>query len=111
MSEIIRYPFGKADEQSVTAAATMAATINNSETYITISTLSAAGTLNLTIGSGVRTGDKLYVRTTSDGTARTITFGTGFLAKALAGTISKSNLSTFIFDGTVFVNVSNTLLN
>jgi hypothetical protein len=111
MSEIIRYPYGKADEQSITAAATMAATITNSETYITISTLGAAGTLNLTLDTSVRTGDKLYVKSTSDGTARTLTFGTGFTAKALTGTISKTNLSTFVFDGTAFVNVANTLLN
>lgn len=99
------------DQQSKTFASTIAATINRPDTFITLATLSGDATVNLTVDAVVLPGARLFIKSTSDGTARTLTFGTGFTAKALAGTISKSNVSSFIYDGTNFVNTGTQILS
>lgn len=91
------------DAQSPDYAATIAATIKARHTVITPGTLTGALTLNLTINACVKAGSILIVKTTCDGTNRTTTWGTGFVAPALVGTASKTVHSCFIFDGTQFV--------
>lgn len=89
--------------QVLTPAATVEATISVPTLLSFDAALSAAMTLNVTIPSGTPDGTILHITAASDGTARTIAFGTGFNAPNLAGTISKTKVQTFILSGGVFV--------
>ncbi|MHB9003511.1 MAG: hypothetical protein ACYC6C_05545 [Coriobacteriia bacterium] len=84
-------------------SAAIAVNINRQTTTIDLGELGAAGTLNATIGSDVERGAIVHVKALSDGTARDITFGTGFTAPVLAGVISKTKVQSFIYDGTTFL--------
>lgn len=97
------WPFGDCDLQTPAYAATLAVTIADQLTFLIPATLTGALTINLTIVSTVRKGAILVCQLTSDGTARTTTFGTGFTAPALAGVISKTLNQSFIYNGTTFV--------
>lgn len=68
-------------------------------------------TLNLgTLGSELRVGDLLYVKFLSDGTARTMTCGTGFTSASTTatGTISKYKVVSFVFNGATFDKIGGT---
>ena len=91
------------EAQSVTAAATIAVAINRQVTVIDIGGMGANATINATIGSDVERGALLTVKGASDGTARSMSFGTGFTAPAVAGTISKTKVVSFIYDGSTFL--------
>jgi hypothetical protein len=99
----IEVTFPTAEKQVVTAAATTAIAINRTVTVIDLGELAAAMTLNATISDDVEVGAIIHIKALSDGTARAITFGTGFTAPALAGVISKTKVQSFIFDGTSFL--------
>lgn len=107
----IRFPFGKAELQSLSYAAAIAASINNSRTHLTIAQLTGAATLNLTLNSEIGLGATLTVRASSDATARTLTLGTGMTGLPQVLAISKSYLMTFEFDGSTFVHASTQILN
>lgn len=110
MSEI-RYPFGYADTKSVTSGATMALAIGNSETIATISQMTAAGTLNLTVEDDVPVGSNLTIKVSADGTNRTLTPGTAIQGAAVTVTASKTLALYYKYDGTNFVHVATTTLN
>ena len=102
-----QWPNGKVDQQTIAAAAVMAITVKNSKTQINITgAMAAAGTLNLTVNSRVPVGATLMVKAVSDGTGRTLTFGTGMTGKAFAITASKHVVFMFEWDGTKFQNTS-----
>lgn len=100
--------FPTAEAQSVSPAATgaTAVAINRTTTVIDLGILTGDVPVNATIGADVPVGAMLTVKAKSDTTARTVTFGTGFKAAALAGVISKTKTALFVFDGTQFVGVS-----
>ena len=104
-TQYISYPFGSADVQAPAYAATLAVTIVNQVTFLsTAAAMSGAMTVNLTITAGIKAGARLMCTFLSDGTARTVTWGTGFSqANALAGVISKTKAIEFIYNGTAFV--------
>lgn len=102
----IGFPFGAADVQTPAYAATITATITDLLTIINPATLTGALTLNLTLDQGIRAGCRILVKALSDGTARTITFGTGFTSPTLAGVISKTKTMEFVYDGSSFVPTS-----
>lgn len=86
-----------------TAAAEIAVNINRQTTVIDLGELTENATLNATIGSDVERGAIVTVKAKSDTTARSVTFGTGFTAPAIAGTISKTKVVSFIYDGSSFL--------
>jgi hypothetical protein len=99
----ISYPLGAADVQSPAFAATLAVTLTNQLTILLPGQMTGAMTVNLTLDQGIRAGARLIVTAASDGTARNITWGTGFsMATALAGVISKTKSIEFVYDGTSF---------
>lgn len=113
----IKWPEGKA---STVSAAELAAIITaggtirvaNNATVINTGVLAAAMTLpNLAIASDLGDGAMLYILSESDGTARTITLGTGFLSPNITGVISKKRLSTFVLLNGSFTQISTTTLN
>lgn len=103
----INFPFGKADSQSVTpAAGVAAATVANNLTIIDLGTLDANATLNLTLDADLNVGSLLLVKAGSDGTGRNVTFGTGCTAAALAGVASKNKTKLLIYNGSTFLGVN-----
>lgn len=113
MSQItyVRYPFGKAEIQTVAAAAAIAATINNSMSLLTIGQMTAAGTLNLTVNPETEVGATLMVKVSADGTNRALTPGTGMTGAAVTITASKSFALTYRYDGSNYVHVATQQLN
>ena len=95
--------FPTAELQTVTAAATIAVTVERTHTVVDLGTLAAAATVNVTVGESVPVGALLVVKAKSDGTARDITWGDGMTAAVLSGVISKTKVASFVFDGTEFV--------
>jgi hypothetical protein len=99
----IEVVFPTQEAQTPTAGATIAVDINRHTTCIDLGELAAAATLNATIGADVERGAIVQVKALSDGTARTVTFGTGFNSPTMAGTISTKKVMTFMYDGTAFL--------
>jgi hypothetical protein len=98
------FPFGPAASIAVTAAGTMAATVEQNETVITISQMSAAGTLNLTLDAELKEGSNLTVRASADGTNRVLTLGTGLTGNAVTVLANKSfNISAKLIGGSFVV--------
>jgi hypothetical protein len=98
----ISYPFGNADVQTPAYAATIAVTITDRMTILEPAVMTGALTVNLTIDQGIKAGARIFGAFLSDGTARAVTFGTGFTAPVLAGVISKTKALEFVYDGTSF---------
>ena len=98
------FPFGPATVVTLASAATVAATVNNTVTVINLA-LETACTLNLTLGAGLKPGSMLYVNVGSDGTARNLTPGTGMTGTAVAGTINKKKIATYVYDGSTFKHI------
>ncbi len=94
------------EKQAITGASVMPATITLQNTILDLGTLTAAGTLNLTIDAGVQIGALLVVKAKSDTTARDVTLGTGMTGPVFAGTISKTKNVSLMYDGTTFVAMS-----
>jgi uncharacterized membrane protein len=101
-TQVISYPAGNADVQTPAYLATLPVSITNLMTIINPATLTGAMTINLTIDQGIKAGARIIVTALSDGTARTITFGTGFRSPTLAGVISKTKSIEFVYNGTTF---------
>ena len=99
----IEVTFPTAEALTPTVGATTAVTINRQVTCINLGELGAATTVNLTIASHVQTGAIIHVTAKSDATARAVTFGTGFTSPTLAGTISKTKVRSFIYNGLTFL--------
>ncbi len=99
------FPFGPASVETLTYAATIASTVNNSMTILTVA-LTGAATLNLTLDANLRVGSILIVRASSDGTARDLTPGTGMTGTVVAGVINKTKCATYVYNGTAFVHIA-----
>ena len=108
---IYQYPDGDAETKAIAAAAVMTHTVENSETFITISAMAANGTLNLILGSRLRSGHNLTVRVTADGTNRVLTLGTGMVGVAYTVTANKTATLSFKYIGNAFVNTAAILNN
>jgi len=113
VSKNIRFPFGEADFQTATAAATVAITVTNAGlTYVTLSTMAAAATINVTANAAdMIDGALLYLELPSDGTARDVTGGTLLQTPVIAGVISKTKVAGFIWKTDKFIKISEALIN
>jgi len=97
-----KYKIGSATAETLAYAATIEINPSESKTIATVA-LTGNATLNIGATATPQVGDELIVKASSDGTARNLTFGTGFTAPALAGVINKTKVQTFVYDGTGFV--------
>lgn len=107
----VRHPFGLASIQTIADAAAMPVTIANGVTFLNIDTMAQDSTLNLTIDPDLLAGALLYVKVASDATARALVPGTGITGTSVAGTISKTKLIQYVYDGSTFKHVSTTQLD
>lgn len=107
----IRHPFGEPDYQSVASAATINLEVKNAGlTYVTLSTLAAAATINVT-ATGMINGALLYIEIPSDGTGRDVTGGTGLQTPVIAGTANKTKVAGFMWKTDKFIKISEALIN
>jgi predicted polyphosphate/ATP-dependent NAD kinase len=107
MSGNVKWPFGPADLKAPAAhAATVAVTITNAKTFLTLPTMTGAVTVNLTIDGDLEAGAELILRAKSDGTARDVTPGTGLEGPVVAGVINKTKVARYVYDGSKFVNTA-----
>lgn len=102
--KIVSYPFGPMAIFAILFAAVMSADIGNQKTFIDVGEMSADATLDLVIDPCLNAGAELVVKALSDGTGRDLTLGTGFTGNVIVGTISKTNVMTFMYDGTSFLH-------
>lgn len=110
-TELIKFPFGAADKISKDYGAAVAATIKNTKTIVTIGQLTGNCTLNLDNHAEMPVGAELHVKTSVDGTNRTLTPGTGITGAATVLTANKSYMLTYIFDGANFVHAATQILS
>lgn len=97
-----RFKIGYAIALTIAFAAEMLANVSDSVNIITID-MTDAGTLALDAKSKPVVGDRVILKVSSDTTARSLTFGTGFKAPVLAGVISKTKVQEFVYDGSQFI--------
>ena len=98
--------FGVTDVQSPAYASAIAIVTVHKKTIVKVS---VTGGLALTIGTSpdAEAGDELNIQIANDGTARTVTFGSGFMSAGnLVGTINKTASVNFVHNGTLFVEES-----
>lgn len=107
----IKYPFGKAEKQSIASGAAMPASINSNESILNIAQMVAAGTLNLAINSEMDAGGNLTVKVSADGTNRAFTPGTGMTGPVVSILANKSFALTYKYDGSTYVHVATIQLN
>jgi hypothetical protein len=99
----INNPFGAAKTATIAATGATALTIDANLTYVeTLTTLTGAATLNLTLSSELRPGAQLFLKVKTTGT-ETFTFGTGITAPVVTGVAGKTWTQGFWFDGSVFL--------
>lgn len=108
----VRYPFGPADVQNVTAAAEIELEVTNGGlTYVKLSQLGEAVTaLTVTVPDDMPEGAMLYVEIPC-ATAYNVTPTTGFTSAALTGSANKTKVAAFIFVNGSFVNTGLQTIN
>jgi hypothetical protein len=100
--EKINWPQGLADEQSLSFATTIAATITNMLTILTLAQLTADATLDLTIDSQVREGAIVHLVVPALTNGFDLTLGAGIDGPAIVGVATKTKTQSFFYDGTSF---------
>ena len=105
--EHIKWPFGKAEVLAPAFAAALNITVRNNLTFVNVvGAMSAGMTLNVTNEGVIEQGARIVLKALSDGTARTVTPGTGCSGVAEAGVISKTKVIEFEYQGTSWVLVN-----
>jgi len=98
----IEVVFPTQEQQTVAADAEIAIAIERQHTSVDIGEMAANAAIDLTIADHVEAGATLSIKGKSDGTARRMTFGTGLTALVASGTINKTKIVHFMYDGTTF---------
>lgn len=106
-SSTVKYPFGAADVQTLTATGTQAQTVSNGLTVFDGVTNQASGnrTISLAIDASMKIGSKIVAKLSTAST-QTTTFGTGFTAPTLTGVAGKTFVCEFVYDGTNFLAIA-----
>jgi hypothetical protein len=107
------WPHGKADYQTATIAtdSTVSVDITNRLTYVVLPTINNNITIHLDVISGLQKGAFLIFELPNGAAAKTVTFGDKLDAPVLTGTISKTKTVTFLWDGTNYKKLCDTLVN
>ena len=103
MSSKVKYPFGQADELTLSAAGAQALTVVDNLTLIDgVSTIATGNrTIDLALDADLSVGSKLVIRTKTTGTETTIA-GTGIAGTTYAGVAGKTITKTATFNGVSF---------
>lgn len=101
-TKYINYPFGAAQSFTCATSGTVAVTINNQLAYMSaVPTLTAATTLSLTAGSGLKAGAMVLVAVKTTSTEVT-TLGGSVVAPAVTGVAGKTWSQAYLYNGTYF---------
>ena len=110
VSNAQKYPFGKADTETLTSASTIA--LSNISDNLTIFTLATDTTLTInaaTLDDGLNTGAEIvFVLTESTANADTVSWGTNLTGLADPLPSGKTRIVKFIYNGTGFYKVAST---
>ena len=87
-------------------AATVAVTITHDYEIIELDQMAQAVTLNLTIDPTIKVGAIIKLKTSSDGTGRDITLGTGTDTTTVSGTANKTKWVELVYNGTAYQNTN-----
>ena len=98
----MKYLFGYSTALTIAYAAAMEAEVSDTRNIISID-LTGNGELSLAATSKPTLGDEIFLKVSSDGTARDLTFGSGFIAPTLAGVINKTKVLHLVYDGANFI--------
>lgn len=109
--QIIQFPFGNCDQQSITDAATSTVTISNTYTQLrkTGGFAQAVTGLSLSATDGLRKGAQVVVRIEQGATGRNVTFGSAgdtVTAPVLTGVANDIDVITLEWDGSAFKAVT-----
>lgn len=112
MANGTKYPFGKADVQTVTTATTINQTVSDQMCYLKLSAnLTAATTINIT-PSGLVDGALLFIEIPCGSTGYNVTYGSTYVTSAgTTGTNSKTKVVGFVYVSGKFVQVSEVTIN
>lgn len=101
--QIIKFPFGAATTEVLTATGAQAIAVKNMLTIIDGVSTPATGnrTLNLTIDENLEVGARIVLRLKTTGTETTI-FGTGITGTTIVGVAGKTKTVEAVFNGTGF---------
>lgn len=102
MSQVVKFPFGPADVQTLEDSDTIALSITNAKTIASVS-LGQAATINVTVVDDLPVGSELILKITSDATGRDVTCGTNLTGPVIAGASNKTKMAMFVFDGSAFL--------
>ncbi len=105
MDPIVKWPFGDATVEVLAAAGVLAINIVNEMTIIDGASAIATGnrTINLTVSPNVGIGAMIVLKMKTTA-VETMTFGTKMLGAVITGVAGKTKVTTFIYDGTNFIN-------
>jgi len=100
----VKWPFGLADTQVLSATGAQAISVANDLTILDGVTNIATGsrTVNLTIPNDLKPGARILVKSKTTGTETTI-FGTGCIAPTITGVAGKTKTVELVYDGTNFL--------
>ena len=88
--------------KTVTYGSTMSVAPDETREIVTIA-MTGDGTLSLSADAKPTLGDELILKVSSDGTARTLAFGTGFTAPSVSGAINKTKVLSLVYDGSTYI--------
>jgi len=98
----VQWPAAKATSITIAASGTTAITISNNMSYVaTAPTLTAAATISLTAGTGLKAGAIVFVAVKTTATEVT-TFAGSAIAPAVTGAAGKTWTQGLIYNGTSF---------
>lgn len=107
MTDNIKFPFGVADVQALSATGDQDLTITDNLTVLDGVTTEATGnrTINLTLDDALPVGAMIMIQNKTNGT-ETLIFGTGITGATLTGVAGKTFGMLFMFNGTAFIEVT-----
>jgi|SRR5690606_8479594 len=97
-----KFQIGHSVAFNIDYAAEMQCVVEDSKSIISIA-MTGNGELVLSEDSKPVVGDEIILKVSSDATARDLSFGAGFTAPTLTGTINKTKTVTLVYDGTSFI--------
>lgn len=103
----VKWPFGLADTQALSATGVQAIVVGNDLTIIDgVSTIATGNrTINLTIPVDLTAGARMIVKSKTTGVETTI-FGAGCIAATIIGVAGKTKVTELVYDGTNFINTA-----
>ena len=103
---IIKWPFGYATKLAPAAAATHDIEIENNKTFISLTGLAQATTVNLTADVELEAGAEVIIDVVQGGTGRNVTLGDNIVAPDLTGVANDRDKITLVWNGTAGVGGS-----